>query len=140
MTGKTGTAQWNQGRELAWFAGFFPRNNPRFAYAVLYEGSKGEQVSGGRKAAPIIKSFLNSISSDLKSYLNVTPTVAAVVEGEGDTAPVAAVVVEEESNGPARAIVIDDGPASPVQRAVIVEDLPPVPATIVEEDPEVSED
>ena len=41
MAGKTGTAQWVQGKELAWFAGFFPYNEPRFAYAVLYEGSKG---------------------------------------------------------------------------------------------------
>lgn len=73
MVGKTGTAQWVQGKELAWFAGFFPYKNPRFAYAVLYEGSKGQSVSGGQKAAPIIRAFLNGISGSLKSYLKTTP-------------------------------------------------------------------
>lgn len=72
VVGKTGTAQWVANKELAWFTGFFPYRKPRFAYAVLYEGSKYEKVSGGQKAAPIISSFLNSISGDLIKYLRTS--------------------------------------------------------------------
>ncbi|NIP93624.1 MAG: penicillin-binding protein 2, partial [Akkermansiaceae bacterium] len=32
LAAKTGTAQWNNDRELAWFAGFFPVENPRLAF------------------------------------------------------------------------------------------------------------
>ncbi|MFT5108796.1 MAG: penicillin-binding protein 2, partial [Pseudoalteromonas tetraodonis] len=32
------------------FAGFVPANAPKYAFAVLYEGSPGELLSGGRKA------------------------------------------------------------------------------------------
>ena len=40
IAGKSGTAQWGPEREdkrLAWFAGFMPCDNPRFAYVVLYD-------------------------------------------------------------------------------------------------------
>jgi penicillin-binding protein 2 len=57
IAGKTGTAQWRIGKDqnLAWFTGFLPANNPILAFAVVYEGAPGEDVSGGRKAAPIVK-------------------------------------------------------------------------------------
>ena len=97
MVGKTGTAQWIQGKELACFGGFFPYQKPRFAYAVLYEGSKGESVSGGQKAAPIIRSFLNSISSDLISYMKA-PAVTEIKEVE----------IEEGSEKALKAIVVDE--------------------------------
>jgi len=119
MTGKTGTAQWVQGKELAWFAGFFPRTNPRFAYAVLYEGSKGESVSGGQKAAPIIRSFLNSISGDLKSYLQTTPDNKKQEAAQAEALELA----RERENNPLKAIVVDEEENSlNPQQAIIVED------------------
>src|SRR5207302_8840385 len=41
VAGKTGTAQWgpkNKERTAAWFSGFLPADQPRFAFAALYEG------------------------------------------------------------------------------------------------------
>lgn len=63
IAGKTGTAQWRIAKDqnLAWFAGFLPAKNPRFAFAVVYEGRPGEDVSGGRKAAPIVREVFNKI-------------------------------------------------------------------------------
>ena len=59
MCGKTGTGQWKPSKNLsdqyvAWFAGFFPLKEPKYAFAVLYEGDPGEKVSGG-KCRPIVK-------------------------------------------------------------------------------------
>ncbi len=113
MTGKTGTAQWVQGKELAWFAGFFPKNNPRIAYAVLYEGSKGESVSGGHKAAPIVRSFLNSISGDLRSYLATTPDNKKIETLQAEAAKKLAeenalkAIIVEESKTEEKAIIVD---------------------------------
>lgn len=61
IAGKTGTAQWNNQRNLAWFTGFLPANDPVYAYAVVYEGQPGESVSGGREAAPIVREVFNDI-------------------------------------------------------------------------------
>lgn len=98
MAGKTGTAQWVQGKELAWFAGFFPYSKPRFAYAVLYEGSKGESVSGGQKAAPIIRSFLSSIAGDVSSYIRTTPVteIKEIASEDASSKALKAIVVDEE--------------------------------------------
>jgi penicillin-binding protein 2 len=55
LCGKTGTAQWgppSKNQRLAWFAGFLPADNPRYSFAVLYEGRPGEKVSGGRMPRP----------------------------------------------------------------------------------------
>ena len=69
VAGKTGTAQWRgTGRnkqELAWFAGFLPFDNPRFAFAILYEGAPGQSVSGGHKAAPMVGAFFNRFSGEI---------------------------------------------------------------------------
>ena len=46
--GKTGTAQWGRASDdcrLAWFAGFLPADNPRYAYAALYEGMPHQRIS-----------------------------------------------------------------------------------------------
>ncbi len=139
MTGKTGTAQWVQGKELAWFAGFFPYEKPRFAYAALYEGSTGESVSGGRKAAPIIKEFLSGISSTLLSYMEKTDIYSAQVTlpsqpDLNNTA--AAIIIDDEPIGdePLRALIVDDD--TEPNRAVVVDEEnsdQPIKAIIIEE-------
>ena len=76
--GKTGTAQWGRPSDdcrLAWFAGFLPADNPRFAYAALYEGKPHQRISGGRMAATIVKSFFESIKPDMEQALKA-PTRA----------------------------------------------------------------
>jgi penicillin-binding protein 2 len=85
LCGKTGTAQWGpkaKNQRLAWFAGFVPYDNPRYAFAVLYEGSPGEGVSGGRMAAPMVKRFFESIKEDIKDI--ITPPKKALVVDEND--------------------------------------------------------
>lgn len=59
VAAKTGTGQWIANRNIAWFAGYFPARNPVYSFAIVYEGEPYEQVSGGKKAAPIIKSFMD---------------------------------------------------------------------------------
>jgi penicillin-binding protein 2 len=72
IAGKTGTAQWkvfkddSKNRNLAWFTGFVPANNPVYAFAAVYEGSPGENVSGGGKAAPIVQEVFNNIYEGAK--------------------------------------------------------------------------
>lgn len=70
--GKTGTAQWGKPSDdcrLAWFAGFIPADNPRYAYAALYEGEPHQVISGGRMAAAIVTSFFEDdvVKTDLKA-------------------------------------------------------------------------
>jgi len=63
VAGKTGTAQWkpNEHRNLAWFTGFLPAEDPLYAFAVVYEGEPGEEISGGHKAAPIVHEVFENI-------------------------------------------------------------------------------
>lgn len=63
IAGKTGTAQWKIAKDqnLAWFTGFLPAGKPMFAFAVVYEGEPGEDVSGGKKAAPIVHEVFTNI-------------------------------------------------------------------------------
>lgn len=63
IAGKTGTAQWKIAKDqnLAWFAGFLPAQKPMFSFAVVYEGRPGEDVSGGRKAAPIVREVFTKV-------------------------------------------------------------------------------
>jgi penicillin-binding protein 2 len=93
LCGKTGTAQWGDQRKnqrLAWFAGFLPEDNPRYSFAVLYEGRPGETVSGGRMAAPMVKKFFEGIKDDIKETI-APPKKALIVveEGEAGAAPAA---------------------------------------------------
>jgi penicillin-binding protein 2 len=99
LCGKTGTAQWgppSKNQRLAWFAGFLPEDNPRYAFAVLYEGRPGEKVSGGRMAAPMVKKFFEGIKDDIKDTI-APPQKALIVGAEGaeKAAPVATIVPEE---------------------------------------------
>ncbi len=63
MAGKTGTGEWHDSPKdyVAWFAGFIPATNPEYAYAALYEGDPGDEISGGRKVAPIVGEVFNQI-------------------------------------------------------------------------------
>jgi penicillin-binding protein 2 len=64
LCAKTGTAQWGPPKKeqrLAWFAGFFPLENPKYAFAALYEGAPFEKVSGGGHAGPIVREFFNPL-------------------------------------------------------------------------------
>ena len=90
LAGKTGTAQWGPpglNQRLAWFAGYFPHDNPRYSFAVLYEGKPGEIVSGGRMAAPMVKNFFEPLKDEIKEII-APPLKALVVipEGEGGAA------------------------------------------------------
>jgi len=104
LCGKTGTAQWgppSKNQRLAWFAGFLPEDNPRYSFAVLYEGRPNEKVSGGRMAAPMVKKFFEGIKDDIKDII-APPQKALVVidESEGGVAPPVAEVVPEGEDGP----------------------------------------
>jgi penicillin-binding protein 2 len=64
VAGKTGTAQWgpkSKERTAAWFAGFAPAENPKYAYAALYEGGVGEGAHGGTAAAPMVGELLREL-------------------------------------------------------------------------------
>ena len=64
VAGKTGTAQWgpkNKERTAAWFAGFLPADQPRYAFAAVYEGDVGSKVHGGSAAAPMIADVFKDI-------------------------------------------------------------------------------
>jgi penicillin-binding protein 2 len=54
VAGKTGTAQNPHGEDHAWFAGYAPAENPRYAAVVLVEqGGHGASV-----AAPLVGKLL----------------------------------------------------------------------------------
>jgi penicillin-binding protein 2 len=64
VAGKTGTAQWgpkHKERTAAWFAGFLPADQPRYAFAVVYEGDVGKNVHGGSHAAPMIAEVFKDV-------------------------------------------------------------------------------
>jgi len=128
MCGKTGTAQWgpkSKKQGLAWFSGYFPRENPRYAFAVVYEGLPHERVSGGRKAAPMVKKFFNKFKTEIK---------------ENITAPARAAIIDESTNVPIVPVPDsgdDDFPAIP--RAQIITEDEDVPVTEDSPNPEVPE-
>jgi penicillin-binding protein 2 len=80
LCGKTGTAQWNNDRNLAWFAGFLPYEEPRFAFAAVYEGSRGENPSGGKNAGPIVKAFFEPLEEDFKDILAPAPKAVEIID------------------------------------------------------------
>jgi penicillin-binding protein 2 len=83
LCGKTGTAQWgppSKDQRLAWFAGFLPFDEPRFAFAALYEGRPGERLSGGRNAAPIVKAFFEPLKSEFKEILAPAPKALEIID------------------------------------------------------------
>ncbi|HXL24840.1 MAG TPA: penicillin-binding protein 2 [Chthoniobacterales bacterium] len=70
VAGKTGTAQWgpkNKERTAAWFAGFLPADQPKYAFAAVYEGDVGSKVHGGTTAAPMIADIFQEIYKGSKT-------------------------------------------------------------------------
>jgi penicillin-binding protein 2 len=122
LCGKTGTAQWGpkaKEQRLAWFAGFLPHDNPRYSFAVLYEGRPGETVSGGRMAAPMVRKFFEGIKDDIKDEIAPPKKALLVVD---ETVPKAEVVQEvplDPESAPPVAIPLKALPVDP-------QDLPSV--------------
>ena len=96
LCGKTGTAQWgpeSKNQRLAWFAGFLPFDEPRFAFAAVYEGRSGERPSGGKNAAPIVRSFFEPLKKEFKDIIAPAPKALEIID-EAE-APAAEEVAEE---------------------------------------------
>ncbi|WP_411827257.1 penicillin-binding transpeptidase domain-containing protein [Luteolibacter sp. AS25] len=120
IAAKTGTAQWGPPRlnqRLAWYAGFLPYDNPRYAFAALYEGKPGEAVSGGRKAAPMIRNFFEPLKDDIKDII-APPKKALIVVPEGDAPP----AEEIEEGDVLRAVPIDETDMDPIERALPIDE------------------
>lgn len=61
IAGKTGTAENGSGRgDHAWFAGYVPADNPRYAFAVAIEYAG----SGGRAAGPVAKTLVQKMLAE----------------------------------------------------------------------------
>jgi penicillin-binding protein 2 len=71
VAAKTGTAQWgpkHKERTAAWLAGFAPAQEPKYAFAVVYEGDAGSnEVHGGTSAAPLMGKVLRELFKDAKA-------------------------------------------------------------------------
>ncbi|MBK8091552.1 MAG: hypothetical protein IPK32_06090 [Verrucomicrobiaceae bacterium] len=118
IAGKTGTAQWklDKDQNLAWFSGFLPAKNPKFAFAVVYEGRPGENISGGKIAAPIVRQVFNKIfeqtpkDDPLLLAMNNKPADGEKAEGEENEDE-----EEADSDRPKRKPTERVRPAQPVQ-------------------------
>ncbi|MEI6561918.1 MAG: penicillin-binding protein 2 [Verrucomicrobiota bacterium] len=68
VAGKTGTAQWGpktKERNAAWFTGFAPAGNPKYAFAALYESDVNQKnTHGGTVAAPLVGAVLKELFKD----------------------------------------------------------------------------
>lgn len=146
LCGKTGTAQWgppSKEQRLAWFAGFFPIENPRYAFAALYEGKPHETLSGGRKAAPMVRSFFEHFKKDIKKAIAPPPKAMVIDEGDDDggvevddegmldTDSAPKVILVEEDEG----LVPSEAEPRPLRAEVVEEDPQDTPA--VEDEPTV---
>lgn len=115
VAGKTGTAQWKptEDRNLAWFTGFLPANDPIYAYALVYEGQPNETVSGGKVAAPIVHEVFENV------FKNAPPDdpILLLAKNEGNKA--IAVTEEDEAT---------DGSTSTPSEGTAPAPEPPPPA------------
>ena len=117
LCGKTGTAQWgpeSKNQRLAWFAGFLPKDNPRYAFAVLYEGKPGERVSGGRLAAPMVRKFFEEVKEDVMETI-APPKKAMVIFDEAGEAGIPAAVIVPEDQLPAPEGINRNGDDEPLR-------------------------
>ncbi len=131
LAGKTGTAQWGPPRlnqRLAWFAGFLPYDNPRYAFAVLYEGKPGQTVSGGRMAAPMVRNFFEPLKDEIKETIEPPKKALIVVpegeeqEMEADAEAAGEADAEAAEDGVLKALPIDEMDLDNVQRAIPIEE------------------
>jgi penicillin-binding protein 2 len=61
IAAKTGTAQWNNKRDMAWMIAFAPVENPQIAIAVALEGQDPDaEFGGGTYSAPVVKAVLQA--------------------------------------------------------------------------------
>lgn len=141
LCGKTGTAQWGpkaKDQRLAWFAGFLPKDNPRYAFAVLYEGRPGETVSGGRMAAPMVKKFFEGIKEDIKETIAPPKKALIVVDenapSEDEVKPESLDGDDADSSptneGPRKALPVD-----PLETEEIPEPITPDSDSVLDEEP-----
>jgi len=116
IAAKTGTAQWGPPRlnqRLAWYAGFLPHDNPRYAFAVLYEGRPGQRVSGGGMAAPMVRKFFEPLKSEISEIIAPPKRALVIIDeatGEAvdpDELPPAIPVNPDISDGPLRALPVE---------------------------------
>ncbi len=135
MCGKTGTAQWKPDikQNLAWFAGFFPFDNPRYAFSVVYEGVPGEGVSGGRKAAPMVKRFFRNFRTEI--LRNLRPSARAVlfqdkIEPEPAEANIPKAMVINEDEDIPMAELVPNGSGGPELPSDIPTPSPEIPSDI----------
>ncbi|WP_193211577.1 penicillin-binding transpeptidase domain-containing protein [Luteolibacter marinus] len=125
ICGKTGTAQWkiSPKTNLAWFAGFLPFEEPRFAFAAVYEGRPNESVGGGRNAAPIVRSFFEPLEDEIKEIIAPAPKALEIIEesdlAEGDTEPAEGVLRAQEVE--LLDLDGDEAPTEEIPRALPVE-------------------
>ncbi len=125
VAGKTGTAQWHLVKGswvyMAWFAGFIPANNPEYAFAAVYEGVPGEdQISGGRKVAPIVGDVFNAIYRLKKDHPEELEGPEEVDEDGNKIrkAKVANDDVDENGDKPRKAKKVESAPESESPEAV----------------------
>jgi penicillin-binding protein 2 len=93
---------------LAWFAGFLPHDNPRYAFAVLYEGRPGETVSGGRMAAPMVKAFFEGVKEDIQKTIEPAPVAVEADEQMLQAVPVDEPIQAVPVAEPIQALPVDD--------------------------------
>ncbi|MFC7336090.1 penicillin-binding transpeptidase domain-containing protein [Haloferula chungangensis] len=104
VCGKTGTGQWgpeSKSQGVAWFAGFLPYDQPRLAFACLYEGRPGQKVSGSGNACPMVPAFFNSFKDEIQEMVAPAPKAVMIVDE---------LEVQEDTEGVLRAI-----PVSPLE-------------------------
>ncbi len=111
LAGKTGTAQWkpNEERRLAWFTGFLPANDPLYAYAVVYEGQPGEEISGGKKAAPIV----NEVFTNILKIGSPEEPLVLLAQNNNALKAIAVTEEDEQSDGTGKAESESGGQEAP---------------------------
>jgi len=55
-------------------------DEPRYAFAVVYEGKPFETLSGGKKAAPIVRRFFNNLRGDVENSIKPPPVAETISE------------------------------------------------------------
>lgn len=72
VSAKTGTAQTGKGNRLmnSWTTGFFPSNNPEYAFVVVMESAPSTNQTG---ASRVMRYLLDSIQSEQPEFLGNSP-------------------------------------------------------------------